>query len=113
MAKPLNFNKVKKSYLPVTFADDKETTILVGTPTKGVMDDLTVLQANFEEIGEDGANENATGEIFEACAKIMSRNKAGVKITREYLESVFDFEDVVIFFRAYMDFISEVVHEKN
>lgn len=113
MAKPLNFNKVKKSYLPVTFADDKETTILVGTPTKGVMDDLTVLQSHFEEIGEDGADETTTGEMFEACAKIMSRNKAGVKITREYLEAVFDFEDVVIFFRAYVDFIKEVVNEKN
>lgn len=113
MAKVLNFNKVAKSYLPVTFADEKETTIFVGTPTKAIMDDLTVLQASIDEIGEDGANETATGELYEACAKIMSRNKTGAKITREYLESVFDFEDIIIFFRAYMEFIDEVINQKN
>lgn len=113
MAKVLNFNAVKKSYLPVTFADEKKTTILVGTPNKAIMDDLTVLQASIDEIGEDGANETTTGELFEACAKIMSRNKAGVKVTKEYLEAVFDFEDVMIFFRAYTEFISEVINQKN
>ena len=113
MPKALNFNKVKKTYLPVTFADEKETTIFVGTPTKAIMDDLTVLQSNIEEIGEDGSDENNTGELFEACAKIMSRNKTGAKITREYLESVFDYEDIILFFRAYMEFIREVISSKN
>lgn len=113
MSKVLNFNKVKKSYLPVTFADEQETTIFVGTPTKAIMDDLSVLQANIDEIGEDGTDGAATGELFEACAKIMSRNKTGAKITREYLERVFDFEDIIIFFHAYMDFMSEVIGQKN
>lgn len=111
MAKALNFNKVKKNYLPVTFADENETTIFVGTPTKAIMDDLSILQASIDEIDEDGAAE--TGELYEACAKIMSRNKTGAKITREFLETVFDFEDIVIFFHAYMDFISEVINSKN
>lgn len=113
MAKALNFNTVKKQYLPVTFADEKKTTIFVGTPTKGIMDDLTVLQANLDEIAEDGANAAGTDDLFEACAKIMSRNKTGVKITKEFLEGVFDFEDVTIFFAAYMDFIDEVISSKN
>lgn len=113
MAKVLNFNKVKKNYLPVTFADEKETTIFVGTPTKAIMDDLSVLQANLDEMGEDGTDETGIGELYDACAKIMSRNKTGAKITREFLESVFDFEDIVIFFHAYMDFISEVISSKN
>ena len=113
MAKPLNFNKVKKNYLPVTFADENETTIFVGTPTKAIMDDLTILQASIDEINEDGADEAGTNELYEACAKIMSRNKTGAKITKEFLETVFDFEDIIIFFHAYMDFISEVINSKN
>lgn len=113
MAKALNFNKVKKSYLPVTFADEQETTIFVGTPTKAIMDDLTVLQSGIEEMGEDGASAADTDSLFEACAKIMSRNKTGVKITKEYLETVFDYEDVMIFFSSYMDFLGEVVNQKN
>lgn len=113
MVKALNFNTVKKQYLPVTFADEKKTTIFVGTPTKGIMDDLTILQASLDEIAEDGTNAADTEGLFEACAKIMSRNKTGAKITKEYLESVFDFEDVTIFFSAYMDFIDEVIGSKN
>lgn len=113
MAKALNFNKIKKNYLPVTFADENETTILVGTPTKAIMDDLTLLQASLDEISEDGADAVGTSELYEACAKIMSRNKTGAKITPEFLESVFDFEDIVIFFHAYTEFIGEVINQKN
>lgn len=113
MAKPLNFNKVKKSYLPVTFTDEKNTTILVGTPTKAIMDDLSILKAGLEEIEEDGTDEVNTGDLYEACAKIMSRNKTGAKITSAFLEKVFDFEDIIIFCHAYMDFISEVINQKN
>lgn len=112
MPKALNFTKVQKSYLPVTFADEKKTTILVGTPTKAIMDELTVLYTNIEELGEDAASNN-TEELFEACAKIMSRNKTGVKISRDFLEQVFDYEDIIIFFRAYMEFIGEVIGQKN
>jgi hypothetical protein len=108
MAKPLNFSKVKKSYLPVTFADENETTIFVGTPTKAIMEDLKLLQ-NLE----DGSAEAGIDELFGACAKIMSRNKTGAKITREFLETVFDYEDIVIFFRSYMEFVSEIISSKN
>jgi len=113
MAKALNFNTVKKQYLPVTFADENKTTIFVGTPTKAIMDDLTLMKASLDEIAEDGANDADTDDLFEACAKIMSRNKTGAKITKEFLESVFDFEDVIIFFTAYMEFIDEVIASKN
>lgn len=110
MTKPLNFTKIEKSYLPVTFADEKNTTILVGTPTKAILDELTSYQDKIEELEN---NENATNELFDVCAKIMSRNKTGAKITRKYLESVLDFEDIKVFFHAYIDFISNVINSKN
>lgn len=113
MAKALDFTKVKKNYLPVTFDDEAKTTIFVGTPTKAILDELLVMQSSFDEIGEDGADEATADDLYIACAKVMSRNKTGAKITREYLETVFDFEDLIIFFHAYMDFISEVIGRKN
>jgi hypothetical protein len=113
MAKALDFTKVKKSYLPVTFDDDAKTTIFVGTPTKAVMDELTTMQTTLNEIGEDGATEASTDDLFIICAKIMSRNRTGAKITKEFLENVFDFEDVIIFFNSYMDFVGEVIGQKN
>lgn len=113
MAKMLNFNNVKKRYLTVTLPDDKNTVLLVGTPTKAIMDDLVLLQSSIETISDDETNVEATNDLYEACAKIMSRNKAGVTITAEYLAAVLDFEDITIFLNAYMDFIGEVVDSKN
>jgi hypothetical protein len=109
MAKSLNFNNVKKQFLTVTLADEKNTTLMIGTPTKAIMDDLTLLQ---NSMGSEN-NDEATDDLYNACARVMSRNKAGVKITKEYLEEVFDFEDITIFFTAYMSFIDEVIKSKN
>lgn len=114
MAKPLNFNNVKKSYLNVTLADENNTVLLIGTPTKAIMDDLVALQDSINTINdEEEANIEATDELYGACAKLMSRNKAGIKITKEYLGEIFDFEDIIIFFNAYMDFVDEVTSAKN
>ena len=113
MAKFLNFNNIKKQYLNVTLADEKSTTLLIGTPTKKLMDDLVLLQSSIEAIEENSENTEAFDELYTACAKIMSRNKAGVVITKEKLEDIFDFEDIIIFFTAYMEFIDEVASSKN
>ena len=110
MVKPLNFNKVKKSFLPVTFADENETTILVGTPTKAIMSELSRLQESIDDVNGEETN---IDDLYEACAKSMSRNKTGFHVTVEFLEKVFDFEDIKIFFGAYMDFIDEVIRSKN
>ena len=111
MSKPLNFNNVKKQYLTVTLADTKKTTLLVGTPTKAIMNSLISLQSEIEDITED--NTETTDALYEACAKVMSRNKGGIEITKEYLEETFDFEDIMIFFNAYMEFINEAMSLKN
>ena len=113
MAKALNFNNVKKKYLTVTLADENNTTLMIGTPTKAIMDDLIALKGSLKAIEDDATDAESTEELFAACAKLMSRNKGGVKISKEYLEEIFDFEDIMIFFNAYMDFITEVTSVKN
>lgn len=113
MAKPLNFNNVKKKYLTVTLADENKTTLMIGTPTKAVMDDLVLLQESLDTLSEEETSIEVTNDLYNACARIMSRNKGGIEITKEYLENLFDFEDIIIFFNAYMDFIDEVAGEKN
>lgn len=112
MAKALNFNNVKKRYLNVTLPDEKETVLMIGTPTKAVMNDLVLLRSGLESLS-DGADEEALDDLYAVCARVMSRNKAGKKITKEYLEEIFDFEDIIIFFHAYIEFVSELSNEKN
>lgn len=113
MAKPLNFNNIKKRYLTVTLADEKKTTLMIGTPTKAVMNELILLQSNFESLEDGDANEETIDDLYITCAKVMSRNKGGIVVTKEYLEEVFDIEDIMIFFSAYMDFVGEIAEEKN
>lgn len=112
MAKPLNFNNLKKQFLTVTLSDDKATTLLVGTPTKSIMTELICLQESIESMTEDN-NTEAMDLLYGACARIMSRNKNGIKIEKEFLEEIFDFEDVIVFIRAYMDFVQEIGASKN
>ena len=113
MSKAINFNTIKKRYLTVTLADEKKTTIMIGTPTKAIMDNLFVLQSSFDSLQEDETNVETTDSIYDACAKIMSRNKGGIKITKDYLAEIFDIEDIILFFDAYMDFIDEIANVKN
>ena len=113
MSKTVNFNTLNKKYLPITLNDKEKTTIMIGMPTKRIMDSLMALQANLEVVSEDASNMDVMDDLYESCAVIMSRNKMGVPVTKEKLEDVFDFEDIVVFFNAYMEFVTEAVNQKN
>lgn len=112
MARAINFNTIKKQYLTVTLADEKKTTLLVGTPTKELMDELIRLQSDVKE-DENENNEETLDDLYLACARVMSRNKGGIKVDKKLLEKNFDFEDIKLFFEAYMDFLGEVMGSKN
>ena len=113
MAKPLDFNKLKKRYLNVTLADERQTTIMIGTPTKAVMDDLLAMRSTLDDVEGDNVDPEIMDDLYNVCAKVMSRNKGGVTITADHLAECLDFEDIMIFFNAYMDFIGEISDEKN
>lgn len=112
MSKSLNFNKITKKYFTVTLPDENSTTILVAMPTKALLRELTGLKFN-SNIVDDTNNLGALDEIYHVCAEVMSRNKVGVKISKEYLEEIFDFEDILIFIKEYLSFISEAIGGKN
>lgn len=108
MAKSLDFRNLKKQYMTVTLADD--TVLMIGTPTKAVMDEFLGLK---DSLTADNMGDNAIDELYSICAKIMSHNKTGVYISVERVHELFDFEDVIFFIRAYSEFISEVANSKN
>lgn len=107
--KSINFKTRKKDFFTVTFNDD--TVIFVSTPTKAIFSALTEMQNGLTDV--DNASEESIDSLYEACAVVMSRNKNGKKITREYLEEQLDFEEIVAFFYGYMEFIGEIGASKN
>lgn len=110
MSRSLDFNNIRKKYLTVTLADEAKTVLLIGTPTKAVLDSLLSMK---DALGDENLTDDAIEELYEICAKIMSRNKTGRVITKEDVQDLFDFEDIIVFIRAYTEFINEVSSAKN
>lgn len=110
MAKTLDFKALKKQYMTVKLADEKNTTLLITTPTKAVLDSFLSMK---DYLSEENVKDEAINELYEIVTKIMNHNKGGIKLSKKEIEEMFDFEDITIFIRAYTDFISEVTGSKN
>lgn len=110
MAQTLDFNKVKKSYFTITLPDEKQTKLMLLTPTKTL---LTSLMEMLPEDNGEMPSEEDLNALYELTARLMSRNKAGKRIEAETLSEILDFEDLSIFFTAYTEFIQGRVNEKN
>ena len=111
MAKTLDFNTRKKEYLTVKLNDEKKTVLMIGTPTKTIMREFIAIN---ERVSEDGDTDpELIEDLYNVCAKVMSFNKMGVKISSDYLGDFFDVEDVLVFFNAYGDFMSSMTSAKN
>lgn len=117
MARQLNFQKVKKEFLTITFNDDRK--ILVRQPTKKIMDQLGDLGEAISEVDVDNgeATENNDREsldiIYGMCAQIMTNNMAKERIEVDYLSEALDVEDLILFFNAYTEFIGDLDQVKN
>lgn len=111
MGKTLDFTQLKKEYLTIKLNDEKKTVLMIGTPSKGILDEFTHLNETIAT--GNGADSETVSELYSLCAKIMSFNKGGIKITAKYLEEFFDIEDLTYFFREYGDFIRLVTSSKN
>ena len=110
MAKTLDFNALKKQYLPVVLRDEDNTKLFISSPPKRVLDKFLQLH---NTLSDNSVGEEAIEEMYTLVAEIMSYNKTGAKITKEKLESIMDFEDIFTFIYAYTDFIAEVSGGKN
>lgn len=112
MAKSLNFNNVKKSNFTVTLPDEKNTVLLVRTPTKKMMGELISLGDEIESMS-DNSNVEILDRLYVFCARLLSANVTNTRIEAEYLEEILDYSDVMLLFKEYMKFVSEVFNTKN
>lgn len=111
MAHTLDFTKQKKEYLTVKLNDDKGTVLMIGTPTKRILEEFVSIN---EQLGDNnGMTSDVVNDVYTVCAKIMSFNKGGIKITPEYLGEFFDLGDITLFFEVYGEFMTTVTGAKN
>ena len=101
----VNFQKVKRNYMTLTFDDPKSEkgvkVIVVGMPKKKVFDALMDMQDTITEREEaknakerSGANRRTIEELYTLTAKILSNNLNGEAIGKDWVEENMDIEDM-------------------
>jgi len=105
----LDFTKVQKRVLNVKFTDGN--VILVRMPTKHMFDVLIEMQNTLAEL--EIANTEQVDYVYQMAAELLSNNLQGKKIEKEYVEKLFDIEDIMIFFNAYVDFVTGQTSDPN
>lgn len=110
MAKTFDFNTLKKEYLTVRLKDDKKTVLMIGSPTKAILEEFT--EINNRITYDDGADKEAIEDLYKICAKVMSFNKGGIKVTVNQLAN-YDLEDIMAFFNVYSEYMESVTSAKN
>lgn len=114
MAKSLDFNSVQRPTLELTMKDDAHTVIRVSMPKEALIERLSAGLSELREIvaQQDGESIRA---LFELAADLISCNRNFVTVTAEDLRDKYhmDFEDLTIFFSAYLDFVNEIQNAKN
>ena len=116
MAKTLDFTKRKKEFLTVKLNDEDTTVLAVNMPKKYVYECLLECVDIFEQIDQADDTETITSgmnALYEACALALSNNKQKKEFTAEEVAKFFDFEDLVVFFTAYLNFVDESSKAKN
>lgn len=114
MAHSVNFAKVKREYMNVTLNDEKNTTIMVAMPTKGIMDKMMKLKEYMEDLNQDDVGIDTLDILYDFCASAMSNNKTGYKISAEALSKMLDLDDLMMFISAYGEFVQDVAsRQKN
>ena len=114
MANTLSFNKHRPPVLPVELLDDQHTQLHITPPTVDLQEELRARQAELQALLSK-EDEEMVGVLFDLAARLMSCNRNWKKITAEELRKTYnlDEEDLVVFFEAYADFLSEIEHAKN
>lgn len=114
MAKVLDFNTVERPTLELIMQDDARTSIQVGTPTEGLVEELSVLAPQLDKVLESQDAESIKA-IYDLAARLINCNRNFVKVTAEELRDRYrmNFESLVIFYGAYIEFLDDIMKAKN
>ena len=110
----LDFNTAIMPTLDLTMMDDDHTEVRVTVPTEGLVEELQAAGAQLQGIME---KQDAAGiqAVYNLAARLMSCNREGLQMTADDLRGKYrlNLEALLLFFSAYMDFISEINNAKN
>ena len=114
MSKVLDFNTVERPTLELIMPDTDHTVIKVGTPTESLVEELAALAPQLEKVLQ-AKDADSIEAIYDLAARLINCNRNFIKVTPEDLRGKFNmnFENLVLFFGHYIDFINDITRAKN
>lgn len=114
MANTLNFNRHRPPILPVELMDEQRTVLHVTPPTVDLQEELRARLADLTAL-LTGENAEMREALYDLAARLMSCNRNMRQITPEQLRTTYglDEEDLVVFYNAYADFLTDLERAKN
>ena len=114
MSKVLDFNTIKRPTLRLVMQDEAKTCINVALPAEGLIEELQNMLPELTPILSRG-DADSIRECYGLAAKLINCNRSFVTVTADDLRNKYDMdlEALVVFFNAYVGFISEIANEKN
>ena len=110
----LDLNAVQLETLDLTLQDEARTTLHVKTPTEALVAELEAFTPEMLTVLRTG-NKEGVQSIYDLAARLISCNREGITITGEELLGKYrmTLESAVVFFSAYMDYITGITNQKN
>lgn len=110
MGRSFDFNKIERKFINVTLPDG--TLLIVSMPQKRVWEKFRDFQSMDEENTDVTVFFDSLDNIL---AEILSENKQGKKITKEYIAETeeLDFEAKMAFLDEYMEFVTDAKQDPN
>ena len=114
MAKKLDLNRVNRPVLQLIMRDEARTEIKVSAPTESLVEELKDMLPELERVLAPG-DKDSTVAAYDLAARLINCNRSLVKVTGDELRTKYrvDLEALLVFYEAYIDFISEIQNAKN
>lgn len=104
MAKLFDFNNIKRQTMDVILPGGE--LVKVNTPSKALFEKFNVLSKKLNEINSD-SDIDAIDVMYDVLTSILNNNSSNYTTTKAKVKKLIGFDEVIYFFKAYNEFISE------
>lgn len=113
MKKVLDLNTCARPTLELTLQDEDRTQLSVTVPTEGLVRELEAVRPELAKL--TSGDRGAIDMIYDLAARLISCNLQGLALCADDLRGRYrmNLESAILFFSAYLDFISEITNSKN
>ena len=111
----IDLNTVKRPTLTVTLMDEEKTTLHVKLPTFEMFKEMQNAADVVDAVEAGKGDEDSAVTLYHFLAKCLSCNREYKTVTAHELQNKYgmELEYVILVYRAYINFIADVIKEKN